>query len=192
MITNMNSTISALTDIDRAIDVLQAEELVPSGQGLYAIFIRDIDSLPGPMKDYQLARKQFPKLIYIGKATGKGGLILRLVSQDLQHRGKSTFFRSIGAGLGYRPIPGSLMGRKNQTNYEFSEEDTKEIRNWINQNLLVTYAELSILSEKQIEEQEKAIIDNTRAVCNIKHNPKRLKWLEDVREECRRIARGGI
>ena len=119
------------------------------------------------------------------------GLRKRLAFQDLQHKkGPSTFFRSIGAVLGYHPGFGSLIGLSNQDNYRFLHSDNKEIIEWINQNLLVGYLKLPDASMQQIKDLETFVIKKYRPVCNIACNPEPLRWLEEKRAECRRIARG--
>jgi len=184
--------IHSLMKIEAAIPALNIRNHVPNEKGLYSIFVRDIEILPEQMKNYQLEKALLtPQLIYIGKASGENGLKERLADQDLQHKnGSSTFFRSIGAALGFRPIPASLKYKANKQNFRFSLLDTEDIREWMNINLLVNFIILSDWNEEQIRNSENQLINEFSPVCNIDHNPTKLKWLLDCREECKRIARG--
>lgn len=160
----------------------QRAEQAPDKPGLYAIFIDTPSSLPHPF-DKLLSQKRKPRLIYVGQAQS----LHERLAQDLCHEGgPSTFFRSIGAILGYRPPRGSLKGKKNQDNYTFSGQDTKAIIRWINTHLSVTYIEIST---HDLALLEKEIIRQLQPLLNIQHNPSKLEELEDLRDSCRRIAR---
>jgi hypothetical protein len=160
---------------------LQALSRVPTRPGYYAIFIDDGRSLPSPFGELLL--KKATSLIYVGIATVC--LHGRLVEQDLQHQRASTFFRGIGSILGYRPPPGSLVGKANQNNYRFSAADTTEIIEWINGHLSVNWAE----ADPALEATEASLIRAYRPILNTKHNPGRVSQLAALRDECRRLAR---
>src|SRR4051812_37243154 len=106
--------------------VVTAHTVVPAEPGFYAIFVDEPESLPSPFDRY--LREKNSRLIYTGVASRS--LYERLIEQDLRHREASTFFRGIGAILGYRPPSGSLVGKGNQNNYEFSTADTATIDAW--------------------------------------------------------------
>jgi hypothetical protein len=158
-----------------------ALELVPIRPGYYAIFIDDGGALPGPYGELLLQRATH--LIYVGIATVS--LYARLVEQDLQHRQPSTFFRGIGSILGYRPPPGSLVGKANQNNYRFSATDTAAIIEWINGHLSVNWVE----ADPALETTEASLIRTYQPLLNTKYNPDAVPQLAALRDECRRIAR---
>jgi hypothetical protein len=159
----------------------EASERVPNGPGYYAIFIDQATSLPNPYADLLLQRAT--RLIYVGIATVS--LHKRLVEQDLRHRRPSTFFRGIGPILGYRPPRGSLVGRRNQNNYRFSESDTAEIISWINEHLSVNWVE----ADAALPATEACLIRAHQPILNTRHNPEPVPELAALRDECRRIAR---
>lgn len=158
-----------------------ARTRVPAFPGYYAIFVDEPGAIPEPFGG-ELARRG-TRIIYIGIATKS--LHSRLVEQDLQHLGPSTFFRAIGSILGFRPQPGSLIGRANQRNYRFGAEDSAGIINWINKHLLVNWTEVS----PALKTTERALILTHRPLLNTNHNPDKLPALAALRHECRRIAR---
>ena len=112
-----------------------AEFIVPKRSGNYSIFIDEPASFPTPFDS--LLQQRNTNLIYIGIASKS--LFKRLVKQDLCHKGPSTFFRGIGPILGFRPPRGSLLNKKNQRNYKFSQQDTRTIIAWINDHLSIRW-----------------------------------------------------
>lgn len=160
-----------------------ADRLVPRSPGYYAIFVDDPDAL-GQSFGGLLRLRQTP-LIYVGIATGS--LRKRLVEQDLRHRNPSTFFRGLGAVLGYRPLDGSLAGMKNKNNYRFSAPDTRAIIMWIDEHLSVSW----IVASPAEKDVERAAIGWLRPLLNTDGNPDVPAELGRLREECRRIARSG-
>jgi len=159
----------------------EAPQRVPDTPGYYAIFIDEPSKLPKPFRD-PLVQKG-TTLIYIGIATGS--LLERLVKQDLLHQKPSTFFRAIGAILGYRPPPGSLAGMKNQHNYRFSVSDTNAIITWIREHLSVNWSETT----PAVAEFEQSLIRKHSPVINTDANPSPVQELAALRYECRIIAR---
>lgn len=156
------------------------DNLVPDRSEVYCIRIIDIDILPKPFNTFLRDRKH--NIIYIGVATGS--LKSRFLNQELRSNGHGTFFRSIGALLGYRPPKGSLISKANKRNYKFSLDDTQKIINWINSSLRVNWIEL----EDDFEQLETALINKHRPLINISKNPSALKLLSDLRQECVQIA----
>ena len=71
-------------------------------------------------------------ILYIGLASKS--LNKRMLKQELRSKGHGTFFRSMGAVLGFRPDKGSLQ-HKNKRNYKFNDENKIQIIQWINDNL---------------------------------------------------------
>ncbi len=162
--------------------VATATDMVPNRPGYYSIWIDDPDELPGTFADY--LREQQTQLIYVGIA--RQSLQERLVRQDLHHDKPSTFFRGIGAILGYRPPRGSLTGKKNQRNYKFSESDTLAIVDWIESHVQVGVVEESPADLRR----ESGAITRLCPVLNTDHNPCRFRVpLAQLRLECREIAR---
>lgn len=158
----------------------EARARVPMMPGYYAIFIDDASVLSSPFGDLLLQRAS--RLIYVGIATVS--LHKRLVEQDLQHQAPSTFFRGIGPVLGYRPQPGSLVGKANKNNYKFGAADTAEIIRWIFAHLSVNWVEV----DPALALIEKSLIRTHRPIFNSTHNPDRVPQLATLRAECRRIA----
>lgn len=106
---------------------------IPNKPGLYAIRIDDIDCLPDVLSE-ELKRRGH-NILYIGIASQS--LRRRFWDQELHLKNNATFFRSMGAILGYRPQKGSLsLGSRN---YKFSKEDTMGIICWMEEHLLVNY-----------------------------------------------------
>src|SRR4051794_32840843 len=110
----------------KILPIALADRSVPTDPGFYSIFVDTPESLPAPFDEY--LRRKATQLIYIGVASRS--LFERLVQQDLRHCHPSSFFRGIGAVLGYRPPIGSLVGLRNQNNYKFSKDDTDAIVTW--------------------------------------------------------------
>ena len=93
------------------------DDQVPDRFGLYAIRTRDLAALPDPYR--AIAEERCSDLIYLGEATGQT-LRRRFFRNELRGHGHGTFFRSLGAVLGYRPPAGSLLGKANQRNLDVS------------------------------------------------------------------------
>ena len=149
--------------------------------GYYSIWVSNVEHIPSPFKEELIKRKT--TLLYIGIASNT--LQKRLFEQELQHKSAATFFRSIGAVLGYRPQAGSLVGKRNQNNYKFSQSDTISIINWINVNLEICFHYCSALDDTS----EKYLIAKYRPLLNWTHNPEPFYSLKKVKEQCRNTAR---
>lgn len=154
---------------------------VPDVYGLYAIRVRDVSALPDPFRSIATGRGS--NLIYVGEATGQT-LRRRFLRNELRGQGHGTFFRSLGAVLGYRPVAGSLAGMANQRNYRFSPADTESIVAWINANLLVSWAQV----DHGIHNMEVALIRAHAPLLNLRDNPAALRDLSELRALCCRIA----
>lgn len=156
------------------------EGKVPDKPGLYCIRINDTSSIPEPFSTILQERNH--NVIYIGIASKS--LSIRFLGQELRARGHGTFFRSIGAVLGYRPEAGSLNNKANKKNYTFTSSDEKEIIKWINANLIVNWVEYN----GDFESFETGIIQRHLPLLNIAKNPSALKELIELRAECVMIA----
>ena len=151
-----------------------SRENIPDVPGLYCIKLRK-GIAPLPAK-YGKIRED--GIIYIGKASTS--LRKRLWDQELNHKSAATFFRSMGAILGYLPPKGSLYGKETR-NYKFSEQDTDGIRMWMRESLLVNIVALSSNQQDKVEE---ALIAKYRPLVNIEHNPSASEALKAARQHC--------
>lgn len=156
------------------------DNIVPNTSGLYCIRISDIDKIPNPFNHFLSDRQH--NIIYMGIA--KKSLRTRFLNQELRANGHGTFFRSIGAILGYRPLKGSLVAKKNKRNYKFSNTDEQKIINWINDNLVVNWIEFN----DDFDTLETSLIQKYKPLINISKNPSALKELSDLRKICVQIA----
>jgi hypothetical protein len=157
---------------------------VPPSSGVYAIRLRVGSSLPEPYET--LLRDRATRLIYIGKATS---LKSRMLGNELRGRGHGTFFRSVGAILGYRPRAGSLTARVNKNNYSFEKPDRDAIADWINSNLDVSWNALPLID---VPSTESALINGHTPLLNLAGNPLALVELKELRIQCRQIASASI
>lgn len=153
---------------------------VPPGPGLYAIRLGTGTKLSEPFGDLLATRAS--RLIYIGKATS---LKSRMLRNELRGRGHGTFFRSIGAVLGFRPPAGSLADKANKQNYSFAKPDRDAIVEWINANLEVSWIQLPL---PELRAVEKALIFKHSPLLNLDGNPLALAELDELRVLCRQIA----
>ncbi len=163
------------------IRVGEIDNLVPDEKGLYCIRIMENSKLPEKYQEELENRKS--SIIYIGKAEKKS-LRDRLLRQELRAKGHGTFFRSVGAMLGYYPPEGLLKNKRNKNNYKFTKSDEFEIIDWINTNL-----EASWIKFDDLFIIEKYLIEMHNPLLNIESNPNKFKILIDDRERCREIAR---
>lgn len=156
------------------------DNIVPDESGFYCIRIVDLNHLPAPFNS--LLEKRNHNIIYIGIASKS--LYQRLLKEELRAKGQGTFFRSIGAVLGFRPEEGSLIPKENKYNYKFTSIDEVQIINWINDNLMINW----VTYEGKFEEIETEVIERYFPLLNITKNPMALDELKELRAECRRIA----
>ena len=147
---------------------------VPATPGIYCIKLRK--GVPLPAK---FGKVREDGIIYIGQASKS--LKERLWEEELNHKRAATFFRSIGAMLGYLPPKGSLVGKRNTKNYKFSEKDTEAIRKWMRQSLLVNFI---VLEPAMIDDTEIALIKKYGPLANLKHNPVNNDELKAARKRC--------
>lgn len=158
----------------------EIDDHVPDQPGLYAIRIVNPSVLNAPFDQILVERNH--NIIYTGIASQS--LKKRFLGQELRAGGHGTFFRSMGAVLGFRPEPGSLVGKKNKNNYTFSSKDEQSIISWINKNLLVNW----VTMESDLDAIEYDLIKEHLPLLNIAGNPGALDELKALREECKLIA----
>lgn len=154
---------------------------IPTTTGFYAIRVRDVNELPKIFAQKLIEREH--NILYIG--ISECNLRKRLWNEELHLKKPATFFRSLGAMLGYTPEYGSLRGSESR-NYKFSERDITEIINWMKKHLLVNY----ISWKENLKEIEKQLIRDYKPIINIQNNPYKLDELEELRKKCIDIAHG--
>ncbi|ASO05108.1 GIY-YIG nuclease family protein [Arenibacter algicola] len=162
--------------------IQKVENKVPDRPGLYCIRIVNPKSLK-PLFAEVLQRRNH-NIIYIGLASKS--LKRRFLGQELRATGHGTFFRSLGAILGYTPQKGSLMGMKNQNNYKFSTKHQEEIIGWINKNLIINWVEVN----GNLKSIEKELLKTYLPLLNLAGNPRKLIEVSQLRDKCKHIARG--
>lgn len=174
-------SVGQLMDSSRFRSVKQLNALdIPDVPGIYVIRIRDIKKLPQVFSKVLNERKH--NILYIG--ISKKSLKKRLWRNELHEKGHGTFFRSLGAVLGYLPEVGSLKGRPNRYNYKFSEHDSAEIIGWIGDNLEVNF----IAYSDNLDEMEKSLIAKNLPLLNLEKNPAKLDELDRLRRKCVDVA----
>lgn len=155
---------------------------IPTEYGVYAIRLRAGAELPEPFGAIQ--RQRDTHLLYLGEAV-RQTLRTRLLGNELRAKGNGTFFRSLGAVLGFRPVAGSRAGQARQQNYRFARSDRDQIVEWINEHLEVSWV---VLRQSEIHSVEVQLIGEQTPLLNLKDNPNKLVQLSRLREECRVIA----
>jgi hypothetical protein len=174
--------VAELLDERRYIVASRAADEIVDQSGIYAIHALDGECIPSPFCQYLTARNH--RCLYVGKAV-KG--LRRLVRYDLNGKGPSTFFCSLGVMLGYRPVPGSLVGKKDQNNFTFSTDDSRRLASWSSAHLAVAWRGLDKLS---VDALEVPLIEFIKPLLNVAHNPAKLRELERLRRDARTTARG--
>lgn len=155
---------------------------IPDSSGVYVVKIKDIDKLPLTFSKVLKERKH--KILYIGISTNS--LRRRLWGNELHAKGHGTFFRSLGAILGYLPETGSLLGNRNKRNYKFSAQDSAGIIRWIEDNLEINF----IVHSENLEKIEESLIVKYVPLLNLDKNPVKLSELVELRRKCEAVANG--
>ncbi|MCI2230393.1 winged helix-turn-helix domain-containing protein [Polaribacter sp. MSW13] len=156
--------------------------LIPNAPGLYCIRIKNPKSLQTVFSNVLAERKH--SIIYIGLASKS--LEKRFLNQELRAKGHGTFFRSLGAILGYLPEEGSLIGKSNQSNYKLSSNNEQKIIEWIDENLMINWVAVT----DNLNGLEKKLINQHLPLLNIAGNPGALNNVSILRDKCKKIARG--
>lgn len=165
------------------ISISQTSTKIPDEPGVYAIRLANPRNLTDSFRKILFERPH--KIIYIGIATKS---LRRRLDQELWAKGHGTFFRTLGAVLGYTPPKGSLVGKSNQNNYKFSPKNEIEIIKWIEKNLIINWIELS----ENINKVEEGLIEKYYPLLNTTGNPLALQELRSLRQTCIEIAREKI
>lgn len=179
-ISDVNSLIKNLINEANFRSINEIDSLVPDASGLYCIRITDVNRLRSPFNS--ILKERNHNIIYIGIASQS--LSKRFLNQELRAKGHGTFFRSIGAVLGYLPPKGSLVEKKNKRNYKFSPKDEEKIIDWMNTNLAVNWVEINT----NLENIETLLINKYEPLLNLAKNPVALEILSELRKECGNIA----
>ncbi|MFH0891635.1 MAG: hypothetical protein V1867_02540 [Candidatus Falkowbacteria bacterium] len=149
---------------------------IPDKPGIYCLQVKDARKLPDEFAAELDRRKKF---LYIGMASKS---LKKRLGQELQAKGPGTFFRSLGAVLGYLPERGSL---RYGSNYKFSSVDRDKIIEWINSNINLSWND----DWKDMNKKEKKYIKKYCPLLNLKNNPLSSKRLKELRAECLRVAK---
>ena len=169
---------NTLLDKAKFRDPVKSIEDAPPCFGIYCIRIKNVDQLIEPCRIALKDRQH--DIIYIGIANN----LQKRLKQELIAKGHGTFFRSIGAILGFTPPRGSLKDKKNKYNYKFKKADENNIIQFNSDNLLVNY----IITKERDEACEEYLIQKYRPIINIDKNPEVLSIVREKRELCREIA----
>lgn len=181
-IRNAGNAASSLLDPNSFSSAGMIDSHVPAEYGLYAIRLCEGAELPEPFGT--IRRQRDTHLVYLGEAQ-RQTLRTRLLDNELRAKGNGTFFRSLGAVLGFRPPAGSLAGRARQQNYRFAPSDRDQIVEWINKHLEVSWV---VLRQNEVHAVEVQLIGEQTPLLNLKDNPFRLEPLSRLREDCRVIT----
>ena len=162
--------------------ISECEATIPDAPGIYCVRIKDISALDALFSNVLSERNH--TIIYIGIASKS--LRKRFLGQELRAKGHGTFFRTIGAVLGYLPEEGSLVGKRNQNNYKFSPAHEQEIIKWIEDHLIFNW----VATSKDLNTIEIRLIREHLPLLNIAGNPGVLNSVRVLRQKCKVIARG--
>lgn len=160
------------------------EHQIPDVPGLYCIRIKDPRALDTVFSNVLAERNH--TIIYIGMASES--LIKQFLGQELRAEGHGSFFRNLGAVLGYCPEESSLLGKTNQNNYKFSSENEQDIVKWIDENLIINW----ISASEDLDAIKDTLIKKHLPLLNISKNPGAFNNVRVLRDRCKAIARGDV
>lgn len=176
-----DNLLEELVNDETYFDIKSILNKIPDSPGLYSLYLSESSALPDDFEAELNQRKH--GIIYIGIASKS---LKNRLKAELEAKGHGTFFRSIGAMLGYRPPVGSVLNKKNKRNYKFSKDDNERIVKWIKKNLRLTWYETS--GDIDLAGVEKELINLFSPLINLDHNPRKMQNIVSLRSECRRIA----
>ena len=162
----------------------QCEQDIPDVPGLYCIRIKQPKTLDTVFSNVLTERNH--TIIYIGMASKS--LKKQFLGQELRAKGHGSFFRNLGAVLGYCPEAGSLIGKRNQNNYKFSSEDEQDLIKWIDENLIINW----VAASDNLDAIEDKLIQKHLPLMNISGNPGAFNNVRVLRDKCKAMARGTI
>ncbi len=161
-----------------------SEQDIPDEPGIYCIRIKNPKALDNVFSNVLAERNH--TIMYIG--TASKSLQQQFLSEELRAQDHGTFFRSLGAVLGYVPEQGSLVGKENQKNYKFSSENEENIVEWIDENLIINWVSVNV----DLSIMEEQLINTQLPLLNITGNPGAFNNVRVLRDKCRVIARGTV
>lgn len=161
--------------------ILASENDIPNAPGLYCIRIKNPKALDAVFSNVLTERNH--TIIYIGSALKS--LQQEFLNQELRAQDHGSFFRSLGAVLGYSPKTGSLVGEDNQDNFKFPAESEQEIITWIDENLIINWVSVA----NNLSSIEEKLIVEHLPLLNIKGNPGVLNNVRILKNKCKEKAR---
>ena len=162
--------------------VAECEQNIPDAPGLYCVRIKDPKALDSVFLNVLTERNH--TILYIGHAPKS--LRTEFLETELKAKAPGTFFRTMGAVLGYLPERGSLKGESNQNNYTFSPENEQEIVQWIEEHLTVNW----VATNTDLKAIEAKLIKEHLPLLNLAGNPGVINNVRALRNKCKAIARG--
>jgi hypothetical protein len=154
---------------------------IPGQPGVYAIFLKDITSLP---RDWQKILDSEDNLLYIGKSDTS---LSQQITNHYQGSDstKDPFRRSIGAVIRedqqLKPILGSGATTKNQ--YSFKNESV--LSAWIQRHCLFAY---QLVDKSETAAVEKSLTLEKAPLLNIQNNPDKKHQVDLARTKCWQVV----
>ena len=159
------------------------EELSSDLKGVYAICATRESKLPDAVKKEVFNGGGF--IIYANNSSNiKNELFNKCNGTD-----SGNFLKRLGALLDFKPPKGSLVGKTEIENFEFSVEDKSKIREWIYDNLFFNYI---VLEEDQMEAFKEHLVIQLSPVLNVQSNPFKSVLLNAKMDECFLYAKSEI
>ena len=156
-----------------------SEGHVPSGNGIYAIFLVSADNLP---LEWQSLIRRHDHLLYIGRAAGKDDYRLRLRLKGhftAKTSSADTLRRSVGSVLReYLELRPVRAGGK----WKFDPESERCLSNWIQENCRFNYTVFD--NYQDIITDETHLITKHMPPLNKQNNPRWLSSLEAAHKDC--------
>lgn len=162
----------------------ECEQNISDAPGLYCVRIKDPRALDAVFLNVLTERNH--TILYIGVASKS--LRKQFFETELQAKGHGTFFRTMGAVLGYLPEAGSLIGKSNQNTYKFSPEHELEIIAWMEENLIFNW----IATNTDLHAVEGKLIKEHWPLLNIAGNPGVINNVRVLRNKCKASAQGNV
>lgn len=158
-----------------------SELLIPNSPGLYCMRIVFVDKLP--LEYAKILDKREHNILYIG--TTRKSLKDEFYNNELMAKGPGEFFNLLGIILGYSPLKHSYSEKYGKLLFRFSDFDSGKIADWIEENIVVNFAEYG----GDLETAEKTLIEKYIPLMNIRNNPEPVKELEALHKIAIRAAK---
>lgn len=160
----------------------ECERSIPDAAGLFCVRIKNPKALDTVFLNVLTERNH--TILYIGVASKS--LRKHFFEEELRAKGHGTFFRTMGAVLGYLPEEGSLIGKTNQSAYKFSPEHEQEIITWMEEHLIFNW----IATNTDLHAVEGKLIKEHLPLLNIAGNPGVINNVRVLRNRCKAMAQG--